>query len=70
MPDASHPISCACGQVSLTINAELSGPFQCYCRQCRHASGGGPATFVMVPRDGVRIEGAVASYSEPTESGN
>lgn len=70
MTDASYDLSCACGAVRLHIAEEPAGPFQCYCRQCRHASGGGPATFVMASRDAVQMEGSIASYSEPTQSGN
>lgn len=69
MTEATYNLSCPCGGVRLEVSAELMGPFQCYCRQCRHASGGGAATVAMAPRDAVAIEGNVASYAEPTASG-
>lgn len=62
--------ACACGAVTVEITGAPAGPYQCYCRQCQHVSGGGPATFVMAPRGAVRIAGEVASWTEPTESGN
>ncbi len=65
----SYTGSCACGSVQVSIAGEPAGPYQCYCRQCRHASGGGPATFVMVSRAAVRIQGQVTTYEEPTKSG-
>lgn len=46
------------------------GPYQCFCRQCQRASGGGPAIFVMVAKDKVRVDGEVTSFQEPTRSGN
>ena len=70
MSDKTYDLSCACGGVRLHIAAEVTGPFQCYCQQCRHTSGGGPATFVMAPRAAVKIQGEVASYKEATTSGN
>lgn len=70
MSDTTYDLSCACGGVRLHIAGELNGPYQCYCKQCRHASGGGPALLVMAPRAAVKIEGEVASYAEPTTSGN
>lgn len=62
--------SCACGAVSVRIEGEPAGPYQCFCKQCQRASGGGPATFVMAAKDKVTIEGDVASFGEGTESGN
>lgn len=65
-----YSASCACKAVRLTIDAEPAGPYQCICAQCQHISGGGPATFVMVPQDKVTIDGEVSSFEEPTASGN
>ena len=62
--------SCACGAVHVAIDGDAAGPYQCFCRQCQHASGGGPATFVMVAKDKVRVDGEVTSYEETTQSGN
>lgn len=70
MTETIHDLSCACGGVRLLVRGAPAGPFQCYCGQCRHASGGGPATFVIAPRDSVTVEGVVTSYSAPTRSGN
>lgn len=61
--------SCACGAVRLAIHSEPQGPFQCFCEQCRRASGGGPATFVIAPRNQVTIEGRMSAFSDPTASG-
>ncbi len=69
MGEALYKGGCACGGVKLSIEAEPAGPYQCCCRQCRQASGGQPATFVIAPRDKVRIEGETARYVAATDSG-
>lgn len=62
--------SCACGQVTVDIEGEPAGPFQCLCVQCRRASGGGPAIFLAVPRQAFTVSGPLLSFAEPTGSGN
>ncbi len=62
--------SCACGAVKVAIDTEPSGPYQCYCRQCQRVSSGAAATVVVAPREHVRIDGDVATFTEPTTSGN
>lgn len=61
---------CGCGAVTVRIQSEVMGPYQCLCHQCQHVSGGGPATFVMAPRDKVDISGDIRSFAESTASGN
>jgi hypothetical protein len=61
---------CACGQVSLTIEAEPVGVRQCWCRSCQQASGGGPAHNAMFPTEAVTLDGELAQHSYVADSGN
>ncbi len=61
---------CACGQVSLTIDAEPVGVRQCWCRSCQQASGGGPAHNAMFPTDALTLRGDLTSSTYVADSGN
>jgi hypothetical protein len=59
-----------CGSVSYEALGEPGIAGHCYCVDCRKASGTSHCTHVAVRADGVRLVGAMSSYSRPADSGN
>lgn len=67
---APYSGQCACGRVSLAIDAEPLATRQCWCRQCRRISGGGPGNNAMFPGEAVTITGELGSAAWTAASGN
>lgn len=61
---------CACGSVTLTIDAEPIATRQCWCRQCQQISSGGPSNNAIFPADAVEISGSLGHSAWPAASGN
>ena len=61
---------CACGAVTLEINAEPVGTRQCWCRQCQQIAAGGPTQNAIFPAESVRIQGDLAHCNWTAASGN
>ncbi|WP_084659754.1 GFA family protein [Vibrio sonorensis] len=49
--------SCLCGAVSLTIEGEVRHVMHCHCSMCRKAHGSAFASYGLVEKDKVRVEG-------------
>lgn len=62
--------ACACGLVTLAISGEPAATRQCWCRQCRRMSAGGPAHNAMFNTDDVVLAGELASHAYVAASGN
>jgi len=50
---------CACDAIRYTGTAEPSFAWNCHCRDCQHASGGGQCPVVYVPKIAVSMTGQV-----------
>lgn len=62
---------CACGEVRFRINAPILGMAVCYCRECQHASGGGPNYVVLARRTAFEVlKGEPRIHHAAAESGN
>ncbi|MFN3511453.1 MAG: GFA family protein [Phenylobacterium sp.] len=61
---------CLCGKVRYTCEGEPLMGGHCHCVDCRKSSGSGHCSHLVVPADSVKIEGAVATYVSPADSGN
>jgi hypothetical protein len=62
---------CACGEVRFRISAPVLGMAVCYCRECQHASGGGPNYVALVPRTAFEvIRGEPRVHHTAAGSGN
>src|SRR5215472_8716119 len=54
---------CACGQVTYGFDTEPTFVATCHCPDCKRASGGEMATFVVVPETDFVFSGSTKSYS-------
>lgn len=62
---------CACGAVRYEVSTEPMAVMDCHCRACQHATGGGHATSVVVPRASFKLlKGSPKKYSYQGDSGN
>lgn len=61
---------CACGAVTLRIDAEPVGTRQCWCRQCQQIAGGGATHNAIFAAEAVGIAGELASSEWRAASGN
>ena len=61
---------CACGAVKFEFDTDPSFIADCYCKDCRKASGGAFATFFGVPEDDFALlSGQPKSFHYVAESG-
>ena len=61
---------CACGSIRYTATAEPAFAWNCQCRDCQRASGGGQCPVLYVPRAAVTLTGDVTEHTVAAESGN
>jgi hypothetical protein len=61
---------CACGAVTLRIEATALATRQCWCRQCQRIAAGGPSHNAIFPADAVHIDGTLGAATWPAASGN
>ena len=61
---------CLCGAVRYRAEAEPLIVGNCYCVDCRKASGTSHGTHVGVPEDSLTLEGDVTFYESTADSGN
>jgi hypothetical protein len=61
---------CACGAVTLQVDAEPVAVRQCWCRHCQQIAAGGPTNNAIFPASAVTFEGALESASWVAASSN
>ena len=61
---------CACGAIRYTCTVEPVFSWNCHCRDCQRASGGGYCPVMYVPSTGLKMTGAPTYYAVAAESGN
>ncbi len=61
---------CACGAVTLRIDAAPVGTRQCWCRQCQQIAAGGPTHNAIFPAEAVHLEGELSAATWRAASGN
>lgn len=61
---------CACGAVHYTGTAQPAFAWNCQCRDCQHASGGGQCPVFYTPASSVTLTGDITYYDVKAESGN
>jgi hypothetical protein len=61
---------CACGAVTIAIDAESLMARQCWCRQCQTIAAGGPTNNAMFAAASVQINGTLGAATWPAASGN
>lgn len=69
LPQLDLAASCDCGAVTLTVHGQAISMFQCSCRNCQTATGGGHSSVVLLPKDAVRVVGATKTFQRTSESG-
>ncbi len=61
---------CYCGQVAYKAHGPGFMKFECYCRECRYISGGGPVMGMAVMNEGFEItKGEVKSFTRDDVEG-
>jgi hypothetical protein len=61
---------CLCGAVRYEIAGTALMVGNCFCVDCRKASGTSHATHAIFPQDAVSVAGATRGYASPADSGN
>ena len=60
---------CLCGAVRYTAEAEAPTATVCHCRDCQKFTGSAFAALVMVPKDALKLTGALKTFSSLGGSG-
>jgi len=69
---ATTPFSggCACGAILYESDAEPLAMLHCHCRDCQRSSGGPFSSFIILPKDTVRLlQGSLHFHDMPSEAG-
>lgn len=61
---------CLCGAVRYEIGGAPLMVGNCFCIDCRKASGTGNGTHAIYPENAVAITGSTKAYASPADSGN
>ncbi len=61
---------CACGAVRYSGTSDPAFAWNCQCRDCQRASGGGQCPIFYAPSSSVAFTGNVSFYEVKAESGN
>lgn len=61
---------CACGSVSLELDAEPVLELSCYCSDCRRSTGSTHAPLAFYAREQVEIRGELRCYARRNDSGH
>ncbi len=61
---------CLCGAVRYVCTAEPMMAGHCHCEDCRRSSGSGHSSHLAAPEASVRMQGQLAAYARPADSGN
>lgn len=60
---------CACGAVRYSASAEVEISFNCYCRNCQRATGGGHSSAFALPVSGLTITGSIKEFRQGSDEG-
>lgn len=60
---------CACGSVSYRADAEIAFSFNCHCRKCQRATGGGHASAFAIPLDAFKVSGTIKEFRSLSDNG-
>ncbi len=60
---------CACGAVRYEVRAEIEFSFNCHCRKCQRATGGGHASAFAVPKIEFKYSGTIKEFASPSDNG-
>jgi hypothetical protein len=61
---------CLCGGVRYAATVEQAVAHVCHCRDCQRFTGTAFTTLVVLPKEAVRIEGAMRTFSSAGGSGH
>lgn len=61
---------CLCRKVRYRAKAEPMMVGNCYCVDCRKSSATSHSTHVLILEDALTVDGVVAMYDHPADSGN
>lgn len=61
---------CLCGTVRYTAEADPTSATVCHCRDCQKFTGSAFAALVRVPKEALKIEGRLKTFSSIGGSGN
>jgi hypothetical protein len=68
---AAYGGGCLCGAVRYRVDGEPMATIACHCRDCQHATGGGPAHMMVLKKDQLEIlRGRPRAYWSFAESGH
>ncbi|WP_421788594.1 GFA family protein [Hyphobacterium sp.] len=70
MSEESIEGGCLCGAVRYAISGEPAVTGDCYCTDCRKASGTSHCTHAAFPEPAFAIEGQLRFFDKPADSGN
>ena len=68
MTDAIHG-GCACGAVRYQTRAEVEFAFNCHCRKCQRATGGGHSSAFAVPAAAFEVSGIIKEFASASDNG-
>ena len=60
---------CACGAIRYEAKNDIEFSFQCHCRKCQRATGGGHASAFAVAASNVVFKGTVTEYAQGSDVG-
>jgi hypothetical protein len=60
---------CLCGAVRYTAEADPTSATVCHCRDCQKFTGSAFAALVLAPKESVRVEGTLKTFSSIGGSG-
>jgi hypothetical protein len=66
----SRAASCACGALSVTVEAEPVMVGACNCTQCQKRTGSAFGVMALFPKDAVKVSGTSKLFTRSADSGN
>lgn len=72
MSEIQYPVSgsCQCGQVTFSLQCEPKMVLACHCKECQKLATSAFSLTAVVERENVIIEGELADWERPADSGN
>ncbi|WP_371933276.1 GFA family protein [Ruegeria discodermiae] len=60
---------CACGAVRYECRAKIEFSFNCHCRKCQRATGGGHSSAFAIPKVEFKVSGIIREFASPSDNG-